>query len=376
MIYLDNSATTFPKPQTVINAVNNAMKFYSFNSGRGGYQKSITASEKIFSTRQKAGDMFSLQPQNICFTNNCTTALNMAIKGFVNKGEHVIISNLEHNAVARVIEALAIKGYITYDVFKFSYDDDEMLNNIKSLIKNNTSLIVCTQSSNVFGCVMPIEKIGNLAKNYGIKLVVDGAQGAGILELNCYDSNIDAYCVAGHKALYGPMATGFVGFRDEYSLNTIIEGGTGSSSLDTRQPKSLPDRLESGTLNNSGIIGLGAGIDFVNNKKVKNIYNHEFSLLSYVYEELKRNNKVVLYTPKPVRLKTTPILSFNYDDYHSEKTASLLAKHGVAVRAGLHCAPFAHKAFNTLDRGTVRFSPSIFTKQSECENFINFLKKL
>lgn len=376
MIYLDNSATTYPKPQSVINAVNKAMKLYSFNSGRGGYQKSIDASDKIYSVRNKASKFFSAKPQNICFTNNCTTALNMTIKGFLNKGDHVIISNLEHNAVARVVDTLARNDYITYDIFDYSYDYEIVLSNIKALINNNTKLIVCTHSSNVFGFVLPIDMIGKLAKEHGIKFVVDGAQGAGVLDVDIDKMNIDSYCVAGHKGLYGPMATGLAVFNGDYKLNTIIEGGTGTESLRLEQPPAIPERLESGTLNNSGIIGLGAGIDFVKNKGITNIYNHEFKLLNYVYDELSKNERIKLYTPYPERYKTTPILSFNLGDYSSEKTANLLSNRGVAVRAGYHCSGLAHKSMNTLDRGTVRFSPCVFTSQKDCEIFVSLLKKL
>lgn len=376
MIYLDNSATTNPKPLNVVNAVNLAMKSYSFNSGRGGYTQSVLAAEKIFTVREKAAALTGYQPQNIIFTQNCTLALNMAIKGLVKKGDHILISNLEHNAVSRPVDALARRGYITYSVFGFDYDDEVLLQNIRSLIRQNTSLIVCTQASNVFGCAFPVEKISALARENGINFVVDGAQGAGLFELNCQQAGITAYCVAGHKGLYGPMSTGFVALDDEVVPETIIEGGTGSSSMMLEQPDFLPDRLESGTLNNSGVIGLGAGIDFVRQKGIAKIYNHELRLVRFVYSELEKNSDAVLYTPVPESGSFAPILSFNYKDYQSEKTAALLAERGIAVRAGLHCAPLAHRAFHTQDRGTVRFSPSAFTTLKDCEIFLNSLKKL
>ena len=375
MIYLDNSATTYPKPLNVINASNIALKNYSFNSGRGGYRQSINTASKIFDVRQKASNLFGCEEQNLIFTHNCTLAVNMAIKGLVKKGDNVLISNLEHNAVARPVKTLADRGVITYSIFDYSPDDDKVINNINSLIKSNTRLIICTHASNVFGCVFPIERIAQLAKQKGIYFVVDGAQGAGVLKVDCKKQGISAYCAAGHKGLYGIMSTGILAINN-VELDTIIEGGTGSSSMLLSQVEFHPDRFESGSLNNSGIIALGAGIDFVNKKGIDNIYNHELKLVRCFYKELKKNTNAVLYTDEPVKYKSSPVLSFNYKDYSSEKTAQLLAKNNIAVRAGLHCAPLAHNAFHTQDRGTVRISPSVFTTYYECEKFLNTLKKL
>lgn len=376
MIYLDNSATTNPKPIAVLQSAGYAMKKYSFNSGRGGYRSSVAAADKIYDVREKLGEFISFPPQNIAFTQNCTAALNMAIKGSVKKGDHIILSGLEHNAVARPVYSLANMGMITYDTAMPGMDKEETLRNFKALIKNNTSVIICMHASNVFGYIFPIKELGQLCRERGIRFIVDGAQSVGVLSVSGQTDNIDILCAPGHKGLYGPMGTGFMAIRDEIKLNTIMEGGTGSSSMDLNQPESMPDRFESGTLNNSGIIGLGAGVDFVRRKGVENICRHELKCIQMLYSQLSKNEKAVLYTPFPQKDVFAPILSFNYDDYPSEKTASLLARRGIAVRAGLHCAPLAHRAFGTMDRGTVRISPSVFTTERECEIFINSLKKL
>lgn len=375
MIYFDNSATTNPKPVSVLSASNNGMKNFSFNSGRGGYRQSVLTSEKIYDVREKIGALISFPPQNIAFTQNCTLALNMAIKGSVRHGEHIIISSLEHNAVSRPVDALARKGIITYDIAMFSFDKEELINNLKKLIRDNTSVVVCMQASNVFGCVFPIKEIGELCREHNIRFIVDSAQGLGVIPISSKD-NIDILCAPGHKGLYGPMGTGFMAVSDDTLLETIIEGGTGSSSMNLTQPDFFPDRFESGTLNNSGIIGLGAGVDFVRNRGIDKIYNHELRLVQMLYKEMSKNSKVTLYTPFPEKSRFAPILSFNYADYPSEKTAQLLADRGIAVRGGLHCSPLAHRTFNTIDRGTVRISPSVFTTCRECEIFINTLKKL
>ncbi|MDY4110773.1 MAG: aminotransferase class V-fold PLP-dependent enzyme [Eubacterium sp.] len=376
MIYLDNSATTNPKPQEVKNAVSRAMNYYSFNSGRGGYKESVNTSNMIFSCRESLSQMFGFSPENIAFTQNCTTALNYAIKGIVKPGDHIIISNLEHNAVARPVNALFEKGIIEYDLAEFSFDKEEIINNFKKLIKPNTKLIVCMHASNVFGCVFPIREIGKLAHDNGIIFVVDAAQSAGVLDIDAKRDNIDILCAPGHKGLYAPMGTGFIALGDNIKLDTIIEGGTGSESMNLAQPDNMPERLESGTLNNVGISGLLAGTRFVNAKGISNIYKHENRLMQYVYKELSKNQNVTLYTPCFNDFLLAPILSFNYKDYPSEKTASLLAEKNIATRAGFQCSKLAHTAFGTQNRGTVRISPSVFTKYSECENFINILKKL
>lgn len=376
MIYLDNSATTYPKPVSVVSAANFAVKKYSFNSGRGGYNASVKAAEKIFSVRERLADFVNASAENIVFTHNCTVALNMAIKGSVNRGEHIIISSLEHNAVSRCVYALREQKNVSFSIAEYSYDDNQTVENFKRLIRPETSLIVCTMASNVFGCALPVAKIGRLAKEHNIRFIVDGAQGVGIFDTDIKRDNIDILCAAGHKGLYGTMSTGFMAVGEGVTLNTIIEGGTGSSSLNLLQPDFLPDRLEPGTLNNSGVIALGAGADFVKEKGVEHIYSHELNLIRYIYGGLEANPNAVLYTPMPEKESFAPILSFNYKDYPSEKTASLLAEGGIAVRGGYHCAPLAHHSFKTDDRGTVRISPSVFTKAGECEKFLNYLKKL
>ena len=376
MIYLDNSATTNPKPQSVKNAVERAMNYYSFNSGRGGYKESVYTSDMIFSCREKLSALFGFSPENIAFTPNCTTAINFAIKGIVKPGDHIIISNLEHNAVARPVYALFQKGIIDYDIAEFSFDKEQTINNFKKLIKPNTRAIVCMHASNVFGCVFPIKEIGELAHENGIIFIIDAAQSAGVLDIDAKRDNIDILCAPGHKGLYAPMGAGFITLGDNIMLDTIVEGGTGSNSMKLAQPDNMPERLESGTLNNIGIAGLSAGADFVGSKGILSIYKHENSLMKYIYTELAKNKNVTLYTPSFNDAFLVPILSFNYKDYPSEKTASLLADKNIATRAGFHCSKLAHTAFSTDKRGTVRISPSVFTKYSECENFINILKKL
>lgn len=376
MIYFDNAATTYPKPASVIRAVDDVLRNLSFNSGRGGYRQSIQASEMIYSARECVADFFNAEPENIVFTKNCTESLNIAIKGSVKRGEHIIISSLEHNSVSRVAEKLRKDGIITYDIADFSYDDDTVINNFENLIKNNTSLIVCTHSSNAFGVSFPIRKIGQLCKKHSLRFIVDGAQGAGVADIDMKRDNIDILCAPGHKCLMGVMGTGIMAVSKNVMVDELLQGGTGSGSLSLSQPDFSPDKFEAGTLNNAGIMSVKKGIDYINYHGRENIYNHELSLCRYLYNELDSINKVSLYTPYPEYGKTMPIISLNISDYPSEKTASLLAAKGICTRAGYHCTPLAHKHFGTFDTGTVRLSLGVFNVKKECTSFIDVVKKL
>lgn len=376
MIYFDNGATSYPKPKIVIQSAFNAISNLSFNSGRGGYTQSIRAADKIFSVREKAADMFGFEPQNIVFTKNCTEALNMAIKGSVSRGDHIIISSLEHNAVWRVVNKLKNDGIADFDIADYDADDDTCVSNFVRLIRKNTRLIVCMSASNVFGVAFPIAKIGAAAKRHNIRFIVDGAQTAGLMPLNAKKDDFDILCAPGHKCLYAQMGTGFMAVKEGIRLATFEEGGTGSESQNAQQPEFMPDRFEAGTLNNSGIISLGAGIDFINRKGMGNIYAHEMRLARLLYDGLDQNGNAHLYTPRPQNGSYAPIVSFNYKDHSSEKVAAFLARNDIAVRAGYHCSPLAHDFFGTADRGTVRLCPSYFTTQRDCEVFLNTLKKL
>lgn len=376
MIYFDNAATSYPKPQNVIYEAQGSMKLYSFNSGRSGYYQSVKAGERIYSVREKIADMFSFSPDRVVFTKNCTEALNIAISGSVKRGEHIIISSLEHNSVARVVEGLRKKGIADYSVADFSYDDEQTVKSFENLIRDNTALVVCMHSSNAFGVTFPIKRIGEMCKRHNIRFVVDGAQGVGSVDINAKRDNIDILCAPGHKCLMGNMGTGFLAFGDDVDIEGFMLGGTGSSSLSLSQPDFYPDKLEAGTLNNSGILSLGAGIDYINAVGIEKIYNHEMKLCRYLYDNLRENKNVILYTPAPENYRSMPIISFNYSDYPSEKTAYLLSKNAVCTRAGFHCSPLAHKHFNTVENGTVRVSLGAFNTMRECNSFLNIVKKL
>lgn len=374
MIYLDSAATTYPKPQNVYASVSDALRRYSFNSGRGGYRQSVDAAEKIFDVRIKLAEMFNCSEQNIAFTNNCTTAINTAVRGLAKKGRHILISSLEHNAVWRTVCCLREDGICDFDIVEYSPDTEKFLNNIKEKEKSNTSMVVMLHASNVFGVVTPIKAIGDYCRQKGWYYIVDAAQSAGVLPMDMKECGISAVCAPGHKGLYGIMGSGFLALSDLVLPAPLTCGGTGSNSADWRQPDDLPDRLEAGTLNNPGIISIGAGVDFINRKGIDTIYHHEMRLIEFMYKELEKTEGISLYTPFE-QIKA-PVLSFNVRDYHSEEAASRLAERQIAVRAGLHCAPLAHNSFKTSNRGTVRVSPCAFTTFHDCEYFLNSVKNM
>lgn len=375
MIYLDNSATTYPKPKIVIESFDKSMCNYGANAGRGFYDMAINTTEQIFNVRKKICHFFNCEnPENVVFTYNCTMALNMAIKGIAKKGGHFIISDLEHNSVLRTVEKLKKDGICDYSIAKVDCDSVRTIQNFSECIRNNTIAIICTGASNVFGIITPYKKLAQLAHKYKILFVLDAAQIGGVLPISVNRDGIDILCCAGHKGLYGPMGTGVMIVNDNIVMDTIIEGGTGSSSVLATQPDIIPDRFESGTPNVQGIIALGYGLDFVNKIGVEKIYNHEKKLTEYLNENLETIRNISLYNNGYE--KCVPILSFNIKNIHSEEVALKLSELNIAVRAGLHCAPLAHKKMDTVESGTVRISPSVFTQKKDIDFLIKCVRKI
>lgn len=378
MIYFDNGATTFPKPKTVVNAVNYAITKIGANPGRGGHNMTIKASQVLFECRSNAATLFDIyNSENIIITNNCTTALNTVIKGILKSGDHAVISSYEHNAVVRPLEYLKNKG-VEYSIAQVDYADNEKtVDNFRKAFKENTKLVICTHASNVFGIRLPIERIGALCKLNGILFCVDAAQTAGLIPISLKNSDIDYLCTAGHKGLYGPMGTGLLIINSKVIPESLIQGGTGSLSAQVNQPEILPDKFESGTHNLIGIAGLNEGIKYVMKKKPQVIFDYEIRLARNLYDRLSRLKDIELYTKKPDNNGFVPVISFNLKNMDSEKTAQILNdRFNIAVRAGLHCAPLAHKCFGTLEKGTVRVVISSFTTQSEVNYLMNSISQI
>ena len=367
MVYFDNAATTFPKPSAVYKGCGEAMYKYGANPGRSGHNFSMQTAEMVYSTREAVADFFNVENvENVVFTANCTMSVNMVLKGILKKGDHIVISNLEHNAVARPIHRLKVDKIIDYSVFKVEEGQNEKtLQNLKTALKPNTKLVFCTHASNVFGIKLPIKEIGNLCKSKGILFAVDAAQTAGIVPIDVKDDNVDFLCVAPNKGLYALTGTGILIAQKPALLKSIIEGGTGSGSLELVQPEIMPDKLESGTLNVVGIASILYGLNTIKKVGIGNISSHEISIVQNIYKRLSANENVRLYSAFPTEKYYVPVLSFNIKSVDSMTAVNLLNEQGFALRGGLHCAPLAHMARKTEKIGTVRLCPSMFTTNEE-----------
>lgn len=375
MIYFDNAATSFPKPDSVLKAMYQA-SLCCANPGRGGHRLSIKSGETVFEARKEIAGLFGADEERVIFTKNCTESLNTAIKGCLKKGDHVIISSLEHNSLLRPVQKLAEQNMITYDIAKVVPEDDSRtLLNFQSLIKPQTRLIACCHVSNVFGTVLPIEEIGELCRQNKLLFAVDAAQSAGIFEYSLNESNIDFLCMPGHKGLLGPMGTGVLLINKKSQLDELTEGGTGSLSLERSQPSVLPDRFESGTLNLPGIAGLGEGVRMIKRIGVKNIHEKESEYTKLLVSELKNIKGVTVYDAMYSKTPSA-VVSFNVGSLHSEQVGEALDRMMIAVRAGYHCSALAHESAGTTETGTVRVSPGIFNNRQEIKKFIFCTNKI
>ena len=376
MIYFDNAATGGKKPEGVRLAVNRALQEFSVNAGRGSYKESQRAAEEIYSCRKKLKKMFGCDDETqVVFCSGCTAAINYTLKGCLNKGDHLIVSSMEHNAVARPALALKKTG-VEVDVAEVIFSDDEAtVRSFENIIKPNTKMIFCTHASNVNGQLLPISALGALCHKRGILFGVDAAQSGGVLPIDMQKMHIDFLCLAPHKGLMAPMGIGVLIARKPIP-KTILEGGTGTESLRLTQPEALPERLESGTVNLPGIMGLSAGIDFINRRGTDALFLHEMEVHRALYKGISELSGSQIYSPNPFKSLCLPVLAFNIADATSEKTASYLAEYNVAVRAGLHCAPLAHNRLGTIDNGAVRLSSGWFNTTNEAATVIKLLKNM
>lgn len=370
-VNFDNAATTFPKPDNVKRAMVKSLKKYGGNPGRSGHKLSLDTANEVYKARRRCAEFFSAETENTIFTQNCTHALNLAIKGIMADGGHIIISDMEHNSVLRPVHALSQKN-CRYSIAKAETDDRKTIGNFESLIQSDTVAVVCTAASNVTGQIMPYDRIAEMCRKRGICFILDGAQGCGILPIEV-GRGINFICAAGHKGLYGPSGTGLLVSDGLYTLGTIVEGGTGSLSMLAEQPDFLPDRLESGTVNTVGAIALGEGVRFVETVGREEILRHETELCDYFADSL-LDMGVTVY--RKCGVKYAPVVSFNVKGRTAEETASLLDEKGFCLRGGLHCSGMAHTAIGTAPDGTVRFSPSVFNHRYQVRALLHEIKKI
>ncbi|HBV97644.1 MAG: cysteine desulfurase [Peptococcaceae bacterium BICA1-7] len=377
-IYFDNAATTWPKPPEVIEAVTRCIRDLGANPGRAGHKMSIKANEMVDSTRKKLARIFNIDPiayERIVFTVNATAALNLAIKGLLKKGEHVITSTMEHNSVTRPLYRLEKEGV---QVTRVRCADDGSIDpaDIKKAIQPNTRLIAILHASNVTGTVMPAEEIGRIAGEAGALFLLDAAQSAGVLDIDVQRMNIGLLAFPGHKSLLGPTGIGGLYIRGGILLETLKEGGTGSQSELKGMPETLPERYEAGTLNTTGIAGLEAGIDFIVKTGMEKIRDHELGLTRLFMEKSQKIPGLKIYGSSG-DVPRAPVVSFLIEGRKSAEIGGLLDKnYDIACRAGLHCSPDAHRTLGTFYKKLVRFSFSYFNKEEEVIRAVDCLEEI
>ena len=373
MIYLDNGATTFPKPKVVTDKIMECYLGYAGNPGRSGHKLAMKMDLEIYETREKICKLINgTEVLNVIFTFNATDSLNLAIKGVLEEGDHVITTSMEHNSVLRPLNQLRKEGKIELSIV---YADDKGYIDPKKIFEAltpNTKMIVTTHMSNVFGTIVDIKAIGDFCKENNILYLVDASQSIGVLDIDVQEMNIDLLAFPGHKALFGPMGTGALYIKEGIIVKPLKEGGTGSYSHSIDQPDLYPDSLESGTPNGVGIIALGKGIDFINEVGLENIRNHEISLKNHFIELLKDNEDVILYGTLDDRQGA--VVSLNVKDMDSSEISYILSdEFDIYTRPGFHCAPLAHKTMGTEELGAIRFSFGYYNTLEEVEKTVEAL---
>ncbi len=371
MIYLDNAATSYKKPDCVLRAVFNATLKNSANAGRGGYKEAVESSEILYRARENLAALFGiLNPERIVFCSNTTDALNKGVKGVVKRGDHIITTTMEHNSVIRPIKALERCG-VTCSYLTADENGETDVNRLKGLIRRDTRLIVMTHASNVCGNIYDIEKASQIARDNGVLFMVDAAQSAGSVPLDARFCDLIAF--PGHKGLLGPMGTGGLYVGENVKIAPIIEGGTGSLSESLTQPDFFPDALESGTQNIPCIAGLSAAAEFLMKTGIENIKKHEMELLHRFEEGIKNIDGIKVFGGK----NKCAICTFNIADMDSVLVSQrLYDEYGIATRSGLHCAYLAHKSLGTQKGGTVRASFGIFNTKKEVDSAIDAIYKI
>lgn len=361
IIYLDNAATTFPKPESVIMSTVDCMKTYCGNPGRGSHPLALQSAEKVFEAREAIASLFSASPENVIFTLNTTYALNTAIKGIMKGGGHAIISNLEHNSVLRPLACLAAEDLVRYDTFKAygkgrPLTPKEITDGIIKKLRPSTKMLICIHSSNICSYTLPIREIGQLCRRYGIIFCVDAAQSAGHININMTDDCIDILCLPGHKGLYAPQGCGVMILRDGLSLpTTLAEGGNGINSLELSMGQLSPERYEAGTLCTPAIAGLSSGIEFIKSIGISTVAAHESHLFTAAYDRLTSIRGVTVYDDTP-----GSVLLFNINGIPADDVGAALSRQGLCLRTGYHCSPLAHKALGTPEGGAIRVGFGIF----------------
>ena len=374
MIYLDNAATTMHKPKEVIDAVVCAMSSMG-NAGRGANEASLSASRIIYDTREKLCRFFHGEnPRQIVFTNNSTESLNIAIKGLLNPGDHVITTMLEHNSVLRPLYEMKEKG-VGLTIIESDKNGRFCLEDMEAAIRPNTKMIVCTNGSNLTGNYVPLKPVGELAKKHDILFVVDASQTAGVFPIDVQDMMIDVLCFTGHKGLLGPQGTGGMYVREGLKIRPLKTGGSGVQTYSKTHPAEMPTALEAGTLNGHGIAGLHAAMSYLEETGVDHIRAREQELMWRFYEGVKDIPEITIYGDFSTKERCA-IVTLNIGDYDSSEVSdALLTEYSISTRPGGHCAPLMHEALGTVEQGAVRFSFSHYNTE-EVDTAIEAVREL
>lgn len=375
MIYLDNAATTMRKPQEVIDAVMLAMGSMG-NAGRGVNDASLSASRLIYDTRERLCRMFGgTDPRQVVFTCNSTESLNIAIRGLLNPGDHVITTMLEHNSVLRPLYDLEAKG-TSLTIIESDRSGNFDIEDMKKAVRPETKMIVCTNGSNLTGNYVELKPIGEFARERRILFVVDASQTAGVFPINVEEMKIDVLCFTGHKGLLGPQGTGGMYVREGVNIRPLKAGGTGVQTYSKSQPVQMPTALEAGTLNGHGIAGLHAALGYIEEHGIDAIRKREQELMRRFYEGVKDIENVTVYGDFDT-MDRCAIVTLNIGDYDSSEVSDeLLTGYGISTRSGGHCAPLMHKALGTVEQGAVRFSFSHYNTDEEVDAAVKAVREL
>lgn len=376
MIYLDNAATSWPKPESVYQAMEKCMQHAGANPGRGGHRMALDAGRILFECRDILAALFHIEdPNQIAFMLNATDAINTALYGFLNPGDHVVTTSMEHNALARPLRNLERLG-VQLTIVPADQFGDVRISDIEQACTRQTKLIAVSHASNVTGTILAVEKIGVLSRKKGIRLLVDAAQTAGVEDIDVEAQGIDLLAFTGHKSLLGPQGTGGLWVREDIDLKPLRWGGTGSNSESDLMPELMPDKLESGTPNTAGIAGLSAGIGYIMDRGIRDIRIEENLLRQQLWDGLKEIARVILYGSEEAHNKTG-VISFNIEGMDSGQVSYILDRqYDIATRAGLHCAPWAHNSIGTLRLGTVRASLGCFNTVDDVDDMIKAVRSI
>ncbi len=375
MIYMDNAATTMRKPDEVIEAVVNAMNSMG-NAGRGAHAASLSASRVIYNAREALARFFGAEsPKQIVFTNNSTESLNIAIKGLLEPGDHVVTTMLEHNSVLRPLYEMEGKG-VSLTIVRSNQKGTISYEDIEEAILENTKAIVITNASNLTGNYVDVRRVGEIAKKKGVLLVVDASQTAGVYPIHVKKMGIDVLCFTGHKSLLGPQGTGGLYVREGLALHPLKSGGSGVQTYSKEHPSDMPTALEAGTLNGHGIAGLGAAIEYLEHTGIDTIREKELEHMWHFYNGVKHIPGVKVYGDFDTEIRC-PVVTLNIGDYDSSEVSDeLLMTYGISTRPGAHCAPLMHEALGTVEQGAVRFSFSHYNTFEEVETAIAAIREL